>query len=95
MLTIKDVEHVARLARLELSEGEKEAMTRQLGAILGYAESLNALDVKGVEPTAHVLPLKNVLRPDVPEASLPREQALANAPDAAKGCFRVPKILEG
>jgi aspartyl-tRNA(Asn)/glutamyl-tRNA(Gln) amidotransferase subunit C len=62
---------------------------------LGYAQNLDALDVKGVEPTAHVLPLKNVLRPDVLEPSLPREQVLANAPDPAKGCFRVPKILEG
>jgi aspartyl-tRNA(Asn)/glutamyl-tRNA(Gln) amidotransferase subunit C len=95
MLTIKDVRHVARLARLELSEAEEQAYAQQLGAILGYAQNLDALDVKGVEPTAHVLPLKNVLRPDVLEPSLPREQVLANAPDPAKGCFRVPKILEG
>jgi len=95
MLTIKDVRHVARLARLELSEAEEQAYAQQLGAILGYTQNLDALDVKGVEPTAHVLPLKNVLRPDVLEPSLPREQVLANAPDPAKGCFRVPKILEG
>jgi aspartyl-tRNA(Asn)/glutamyl-tRNA(Gln) amidotransferase subunit C len=94
-LTIQDVQKVARLARLELSLAEMEQTTKQLGAILEYAEKLNVLDITNVEPTAHVLPIQNVLREDVLKPSLPREQALANAPDPAKGCFRVPKILEG
>ncbi len=94
-LTKKDVEYVARLARLELTEDEKETTTRQLGAILEYAQKLNALDTQAVEPTAHVLPLANVLRPDERLPSMDREDVLANAPDKAKGCFRVPKILEG
>jgi aspartyl-tRNA(Asn)/glutamyl-tRNA(Gln) amidotransferase subunit C len=94
-LSISDVEKVARLARLELSEKEKETYTQQLGAILGHAEALGGLDVSGVEPTAHVLPIQNVLRADVLVPSLPREQVLSGAPDPAKGCFRVPKILEG
>lgn len=94
-LSIQDVEKVARLARLEVTEEEKATYAKQLGAILEYAEKLNSLDVAGVEPTAHVLPIQNVLRVDALAASLPREQALANAPDPAKGCFRVPKILEG
>jgi aspartyl-tRNA(Asn)/glutamyl-tRNA(Gln) amidotransferase subunit C len=95
MLTKKDVEHVAKLACLELSEAEKETYTRQLGAILGYVEKLNSLDVSQVEPTAHVLPLHNVLRHDEVKASMAREEVLANAPDPFKGCFRVPKILDG
>ncbi|HEY6011945.1 MAG TPA: Asp-tRNA(Asn)/Glu-tRNA(Gln) amidotransferase subunit GatC [Nitrospirota bacterium] len=90
----QEVEHVAKLARLELSEQEKEKLTDQLSNILTYVEKLNELDTKGIEPTAHVLDIKNVMRDDVSRPSLPQERALANAPDKAAGHFKVPKIIE-
>ncbi len=93
-LTEKDVDHVAKLARLEISPEERVLYTRQLGAILEHADGLAKLDVTGVQPTAHILPLQNVFREDVAKASMPREQILANAPDKSKGSFRVPKIIE-
>jgi aspartyl-tRNA(Asn)/glutamyl-tRNA(Gln) amidotransferase subunit C len=93
-LTEKDAEYVARLARLEISAQEKTLYTAQLDKILGHAQDLNAIDTTKVAPTFHVLPLKNVLRDDVVQASMPREEILSNAPDKSKGCFRVPKILE-
>jgi len=93
-ITKQEVEHVAKLARLELSEQEKEKLTDQLSNILTYVETLNGLDTKGVEPTAHVLDLRNVMRDDVAAPSLPRELALANAPDQAAGHYKVPKIIE-
>ena len=93
-ITKQEVEHVAKLARLELSEQEKEKLTDQLSGILTYVETLNGLDTKGVEPTAHVLDIRNVMRDDVPSPSLPRERALANAPDQAAGHYKVPKIIE-
>jgi len=93
-ITKQEVEHVAKLARLELSEQEKEKLTDQLSNILTYVETLNGLDTKGVEPTAHVLDLRNVMRDDVAAPSLPRERALANAPDQAAGHYKVPKIIE-
>jgi aspartyl-tRNA(Asn)/glutamyl-tRNA(Gln) amidotransferase subunit C len=95
MITRKDVEHVALLSRLELTDNEVEKFTGQLNAILGYIDMLNRLDTAGVEPTAHVLPLKNVMRADEVRPSLPRELALANAPEQEDGYFKVPKILEG
>lgn len=91
----QDVETVALLSRLEMTPEEMEAYAGQLNAILDYADVLNKLDTKGVEPTAHVLPLKNVMRPDEVKPSLPRELALANAPEAEDGYFKVPKIMEG
>ena len=93
-ITEKDVDHVARLARLEISEAERSLYTRQLDAILGHAAELNAVETATVAPTFHVLPLKNVTRADVVTPSMAREALLANAPDKAKGCFRVPKIIE-
>lgn len=93
-ITEKDVDHVARLARLEISASERTLYTRQLDAILGHAAELNAVDVSAVTPTFHVLPLKNVTRADVVVPSMAREDILSNAPDKAKGCFRVPKIIE-
>lgn len=93
-ITKKEVEHVARLARLELSEQEKETLTDQLSNILTYVEQLNELDTNGVEPTSHVLDINNVMREDVPEASLPQDLALANGPDKALGHYKVPKIIE-
>jgi aspartyl-tRNA(Asn)/glutamyl-tRNA(Gln) amidotransferase subunit C len=82
--------HVARLARLELSEEELERMSTELSGILENVERMNELDLEGVEPTSHVVALENVLRPDEPRPSLPREQALEPAPDPAQGAFRVP-----
>jgi aspartyl-tRNA(Asn)/glutamyl-tRNA(Gln) amidotransferase subunit C len=93
-ITKQEVEHVARLARLELSEQEKEKLTEQLSGILTYVEKLNELTTTGVEPTAHVLDISNVMRDDLPQESLSQEQALANAPDKAAGHFRVPLIIE-
>lgn len=90
----KDVEHVAKLARLELSEPEKEQFTEQLNAILKYAEKLNSLDTENVEPTSHVLPITNVMREDVQRPSLPIEKVLLNAPDEEDGQFKVPAVLE-
>ena len=82
---------MARLARLELSEEEIERMATELSGILEHVDRITALDLDDVPPTAHVVALENVLRPDEPEPSLPRDVALANAPDPAPdGAFRVP-----
>lgn len=94
-ITHKDVEAVAQLARLELGENDIEKFTGQLNAILDYFALLDKLNTDGVEPTAHVLPLKNVMRPDRVGPSLAREEALANAPEQEDGYFKVPSILEG
>jgi aspartyl-tRNA(Asn)/glutamyl-tRNA(Gln) amidotransferase subunit C len=94
-ITRKDVEHVALLSRLELGDNDVEKFTVQLNAILDYVDVLNKVDTTGVEPTAHVLPLKNVMRADEARPSLLRELALANAPEQEDGYFKVPKILEG
>lgn len=93
-ITLADVEHVARLARLALGDAEKAQMRSQLEAILGYVEQLRRVDTAGVEPTAHVLPLVNVMRDDEVRPSYPADAMLANAPDAEDGQFRVPRILE-
>ena len=90
----QQVEHVAKLARLEVSEDEKAMFARQLSAILTYMDQLKEVDTEGVEPTATVLPTENVWREDAVRLSLAQEQALANAPDQADGFFRVPKIIE-
>jgi aspartyl-tRNA(Asn)/glutamyl-tRNA(Gln) amidotransferase subunit C len=95
MIERKDVEHVARLARLALSEEELERMRVQLSAILEYIDKLAGVDVSNVEPTSHAVPLVNVMRDDEVEPSLPREAMMANAPDPAGELFRVPRIIEG
>ena len=82
--------HVAKLARLRLTDDEVERMAGELSKILEYVETMNELDLEGVEPTSHVVHLTNVLREDVPRPSLDRETALEQAPDAAEGGFRVP-----
>jgi aspartyl-tRNA(Asn)/glutamyl-tRNA(Gln) amidotransferase subunit C len=89
-----DVEYVAKLARIELTEAEKNTLTSQLSSILGHIETLNELDTKGVEPTFHVLDVKNVFREDEVVPSLPVEEALKNAPARDGGFFKVPKIIE-
>jgi aspartyl-tRNA(Asn)/glutamyl-tRNA(Gln) amidotransferase subunit C len=93
-ISLREVEHVARLARLALSESEKERMRSQLDVILAYVAKLDEVDTTGVPPTAHVLPLVNVMREDEVRPSYPAEAMLANAPDPDGEQFRVPKILE-
>jgi aspartyl-tRNA(Asn)/glutamyl-tRNA(Gln) amidotransferase subunit C len=93
-ITSAEVEHVARLARLALSAEEKERMRGQLDAILGYIEKLREVDIVGVEPTTHAVPLVNVMRQDEVRPSYPADAMLANAPDSEDDYFRVPRILE-
>ncbi|MCC2250468.1 MAG: Asp-tRNA(Asn)/Glu-tRNA(Gln) amidotransferase subunit GatC [Bacillota bacterium] len=88
------VKHVAHLARLEVSEEEVEMFTEQLSSIITYAEQLNELDTSDVEPTTHVLDIKNVLRKDEPKKWITQEEAMKNAPDQQDGQYRVPSILE-
>ncbi|GFN22253.1 MAG: Asp-tRNA(Asn)/Glu-tRNA(Gln) amidotransferase subunit GatC [Thermoanaerobacteraceae bacterium] len=92
-LSKKEVEHVALLARLHLSEEEKESYTHQLNAVMDYMEKLRALNTEGVEPTAHVLPLRNIFREDAVRPGLPREKALEGAPAAREGQFKVPRVV--
>lgn len=88
------VEHIAELAKLQLTDEEIERYAEQLSDILAYAERLQALDTDDIPPTASVLPLRNVLRPDAIAPSLPRDEALANAADTADGQFRVEAVLD-
>lgn len=90
----QEVERVAKLARLEIAEDEKDAFSKQLSSILTYIEELKSWDTTGVEPTATVLEQTNVLREDRAQSSLPVEQALLNAPDSDGEYFRVPRIIE-
>ncbi|MFZ5650435.1 MAG: Asp-tRNA(Asn)/Glu-tRNA(Gln) amidotransferase subunit GatC [Bacillota bacterium] len=93
MLTIAEVEHVALLSRLELSEEEKKMYAGQLSAILEYAGMLDELDTSDVPPTVHVLPLKNVFREDRAGDHLQLENTLQNAPDREDSFFKVPRIV--
>jgi aspartyl-tRNA(Asn)/glutamyl-tRNA(Gln) amidotransferase subunit C len=93
-LTLEDVEHVAHLARLRLSPAELEKMRDQLSNILDHFQMLQQIDVSAVPPTAQVADLINVMREDAVRPSLPREQALANAPEQQDGMFRVRAIFE-
>jgi len=92
-ISTDDVAHVARLARLELRPDELESFTAQLGAVLDHAADLDSLDLDGVEPTAHPLPLSNVLRPDEVGPTLDPDEVLAAAPAVEDGQFRVPPVL--
>ena len=89
-----DIQYVAHLARLSLSPEEEKLLAGQLGGILSYIEKLKQLDVSGIEPTAHAVPLHNVFRADEAQASISNEDALRNAPSKANGLFIVPKIVE-
>jgi aspartyl-tRNA(Asn)/glutamyl-tRNA(Gln) amidotransferase subunit C len=89
-----DVNYVAHLARLELTAAEQEKFGAQLAHVLGYIEKLKELDVAGVEPTAHAMPLVNVARPDEARSGLTHEEAMRNAPVQSNGLFIVPKIVE-
>ena len=93
-ITLEDVEHIAKLARLKLTEEEKQRFQKELGTIIEYFDQLKKLNTDGVPPTTHVVPLENVLREDKVTPSLPVEEALANAPDRKGNYFRVPKVVE-
>ena len=95
MIDREQVLHVARLARLRLSDDEVGRIGAELSTILDHIEKLNELDLEGVEPTSHVVEVENVLREDVPRPSLPRDKALDQAPDPAAGGFRVPSPGQG
>jgi aspartyl-tRNA(Asn)/glutamyl-tRNA(Gln) amidotransferase subunit C len=92
-ITRADVEHVAQLARLALSEEEIVSLSAELGKILDYVAQVSALDTHDVPPTAHPLPLENEFRPDVARPGLSRDEVLAAAPDVQDNRFRVPRIL--
>jgi len=92
-VTMKDVEHVAMLARLSFSDEEKKRLTAELNEILQYMEQLNSLDTSGVEPLSHVIELSNVFRKDELRPGLPREDALRNAPAKSDKFFKVPKVI--
>jgi aspartyl-tRNA(Asn)/glutamyl-tRNA(Gln) amidotransferase subunit C len=92
-LTRQDAAYVARLARIDLTEEELDLYAGQLAVVLDHAAQVAALDTTGVEPTAHPLPLKNVLRPDEPRPSLDRDEVLSQAPAVEDRRFRVPRIL--
>jgi aspartyl-tRNA(Asn)/glutamyl-tRNA(Gln) amidotransferase subunit C len=94
-LTIEDVKHVAKLARLALDEPRLAKLTPQLESILEYVAKIGEVDVSGVEPMAHALPLANVLREDVVEPSLPIDKVLQNAPETDRPFFKVPKVIGG
>jgi aspartyl-tRNA(Asn)/glutamyl-tRNA(Gln) amidotransferase subunit C len=89
-----DVKYVAHLARIALTPEEEAKFGTQLAGILGYIDKLNQLDVEGIEPTAHAVPMVNVFRPDEIRPSLTNEEALRNAPAKANGLFMTPKIVE-
>jgi aspartyl-tRNA(Asn)/glutamyl-tRNA(Gln) amidotransferase subunit C len=93
-LTVEDVTKVADLARLELSDYEKSRLTTQLNDILVQFNHLQDLDTTNVEPTAHSIPMRNVLRADIVRPSLPRDAATANAPERRDGNFIVPQVVE-
>jgi aspartyl-tRNA(Asn)/glutamyl-tRNA(Gln) amidotransferase subunit C len=94
-LTRQDVERIAALAHLELSEAEKNLFLRQLIDVLGHAEQIQQIDTTGIPPTSHVLSREPAARDDQPRPPLPRDEALANAPDASPqaGLFRVPRVI--
>ncbi len=89
-----DIERVAKLARLELSEQEKETFGNQLDQILTYMEQLNRLDTTGIEPTSHAIPVYNAFREDEARPSYPKEEVLGIGPEEEEGHFKVPRIIE-
>lgn len=93
-ISVDQVKHVANLARLAITEEEANKFRNQLDNIISFAEQLNELDTENVEPTAHVLEIKNVMREDNAQQGLPREEVLKNAPDHQDGQIKVPGIME-
>ena len=94
-ITPEALRNVAKLARLSLDDADVSRLTGQLESILGYVNKINQVDVTGVAPLAHALPLHNVLREDVPGPALPLDKILQNAPDAEPPFFKVPKVIGG
>jgi aspartyl-tRNA(Asn)/glutamyl-tRNA(Gln) amidotransferase subunit C len=92
-VTLRDVEHIAKLARLEFTQAEKEKFTHQLNEILAYVEQLNKLDTSNVEPLSHVIELNNVFRQDAVKPGLTTEEALKNALAKTEKFFKVPKVI--
>ena len=92
MITIKDVEHVAKLARLELTEDEKELYTKQLGDVLKYVDQMNEVDTTNVKPMSHAIDFVNVMREDKVVYEQTKEELMANAPEEENGFFKGPKI---
>lgn len=93
-VTRETIEHVANLARLNLTEKEKVSLTTEMEEIISWVDKLNELDTTGVKPMEHVIPIRNVFREDIVEKSYDREKILANAPVSEDGCFKVPKVVE-
>lgn len=93
-LTLEQVDHIAKLARLKLSRAERERFREQLSAILDYASRLQALDTEDIPPTASVLPQRSPLRPDIPQSGLTPSELFANAPETEANQFRVPPVFE-
>lgn len=93
-VTAEDVKHIAQLSRLTVPESEMEKFTEQFNQILAYADILQKLDTTGIEPTAHVLPVANVLREDVVKEGVSHEDALKNAPAVHNDGFKVPRVIE-
>jgi len=93
-MTREQVAHVARLARLDLADNELDHLAADMDAILSYVDKLNELDVDGIEPTAHAVPMENAFREDRVRPSIGTEKALTNAPAADDSCFLVPKVIE-
>jgi len=93
-VTKATIEHVANLARLNLTQDEMDRLTSEMENIISYVDKLNELDTSGVKPMEHVIPIKNVFREDRVEKSYDREKVLSNAPSRENGCFKVPKIVE-
>jgi aspartyl-tRNA(Asn)/glutamyl-tRNA(Gln) amidotransferase subunit C len=92
-ITIKDVEHIAKLAKLEFTDAEKEKFTHQMNKILEYMDQLNSLDTNNVEPLSHVIELSNVFRADEVKPGVSTEEALKNAPEKNEQFFKVPKVI--
>ena len=92
MITIKDVEHVAKLARLELTDAEKELYTKQLGDVLQYVNQMNEVDTSNIEPMSQVVDFVNVMREDKVVYEQTKEELMKNAPEQENGFFKVPKI---
>jgi aspartyl-tRNA(Asn)/glutamyl-tRNA(Gln) amidotransferase subunit C len=94
-ITRIDVEHVAQLARLRFSEDQLVLFTEQLNTLLSYFDKLQEVDTTGIEPSTHAVSLCNAFREDMPRPSIVEDEALRNAPASERGCFKVPKIIEG
>ena len=93
-ITKDTVDHLSRLARIDLDEDEKEAFVEQIANILGLFSQISEIDTEGIKPTTHAMPIYNVFRPDESRDSLPQEMALRGAPDKERGYFKAPRIIE-